>query len=47
MSLWCLGAYLVSAVAFGLLYWMSLVVARQHDQEKGYLPTNDPLHSGD
>lgn len=47
MSLWCFGAYLAAAVIFSLLYWMALIVARRHDEEKGYLPPNDALYSGD
>jgi len=47
MSMLCLGIYLVFGLLFTTLYWMSLVVGRNHDKEIGYLPINDPLYTGE
>jgi hypothetical protein len=37
MSLLCFGMYLGVGLLFALLYWMSLVVGKKHDEEQGYL----------
>lgn len=47
MSLWCLGSYLIIGLLFTLLFWMSLVVGRKHDGEKGYSQIHEPIYGGD
>ncbi|HSL47308.1 MAG TPA: hypothetical protein VK897_27965 [Anaerolineales bacterium] len=47
MSLWCIGAYLVVALLFSSLYWMSLTVAKKHDEEKDYVQVIEAVFSGD
>lgn len=36
MLLLCVSAYLVTGLLFTALYWMSMVVGRKHDEERGY-----------
>jgi hypothetical protein len=39
--------YLALGLLFASLCWMALVVAKKHDEEKGYLQINEPVYSGD
>jgi hypothetical protein len=47
MSLLCLGVYLGLGLLFTTLYWMSLVVGKKYDAERGCSPINDPLSTGE
>lgn len=47
MSLLCIGAYLGVGLLLSSLYWMSLIVAKQHDEQEDYLQIIDTVLSGD
>jgi hypothetical protein len=47
MSLLCLSSYLVIGLLFTSLFWMSLIVARKHEEERDYSQIHEPVYSGD
>ena len=47
MSTLCVGAYLVVGLLFSSLFWMSLIVAKKHDEQKDYVQIIDAVFSGD
>ena len=47
MSLLCLASYLVIGLLFTLLFWMSLVVGRKHDEKKTYAEVIEHVYGGD
>lgn len=47
MLLFCVSAYLVAGLLFTALYWMSLAVARKHDENNTDLQIEITLEGGD